>query len=512
MGESVGLIAKTPEVKQSNSNSRIQKTARPRSMGTSADSILFLQRTVGNRAVSRLIRSGGLQAKLRIGQPGDVYEQEADRVADAVMRMPELGVQRQEEPEEEEETLQAKSLVEEITQLVQKQVEPEEDDEIEEIQPKSLAGPAPEVTPKMGRDIQSIKGAGQALSASELAFFEPRFGADFSDVRVHNDTQAAHIARSVNARAFTFGRDMVFGAGQYAPESHRGKTLLAHELTHVVQQDSGGWTSARSLPVNKTDEQLIQGSFIGSIKSFIGSIKKWIKKAARAPARSPSSSSIVGSIWKWIKKALGYVWKVVLLFLTPQSHYKPKVTGGSGWELCGRNENLRSKGFKGNISGTYISHIRVDIHPNNYSTVTLTWANSTSESLLTSFNTSPGAGLCTKDCSKEEDSKDDGSYCTPIDNFTVQGYGCKLSSFPSATFVTWFHIDRGIAFHYSKVPEYPASHGCVRLPQEGKAAELIYDNTLPNITSVTVARDASKGPGPKCWSKKKKLVSRSNTR
>ncbi len=72
------------------------------SMDTPVDRILYLQRTAGNQAVSRLIKSGALQAKLRIGQPGDVYEQEADRVADAVMQMPEPGVQRKTISEEEE--------------------------------------------------------------------------------------------------------------------------------------------------------------------------------------------------------------------------------------------------------------------------------------------------------------------------------------------------------------------------------------------------------------------------
>ena len=74
------------------------------------------------------------------------------------------------------------------------------------------------------------------MSASERAFFEPRFGVDFDDVRVHSDTRAAHVARSVNARAFTLGRDVVFGAGQYAPGLDGGRRLLAHELTHEVQQ------------------------------------------------------------------------------------------------------------------------------------------------------------------------------------------------------------------------------------------------------------------------------------
>jgi len=255
MGERAGLIAKTPEVKKEISNSRMQKTARLRSMDTPVDRILFLQRTVGNQVVSRLIRSGGLQAKLRIGQPGDMYEQVMRMQEPGVQRQvdpeeeetlqskplasqitPLVQVQRQEEPEEEEEMLQAKPLAEEITPLVQRQVEPEEEEEEEEIQPKSLTGAAPEITPEIGRDIQSVKGAGQPLSASQRVFFEPRFGVDFDDIRVHSDTRAAHVAQSVNARAFTLGRDVVFGAGQYAPWMSEGRRLLAHELTHVVQQ------------------------------------------------------------------------------------------------------------------------------------------------------------------------------------------------------------------------------------------------------------------------------------
>ncbi|KAF5424741.1 hypothetical protein C5S42_12470 [Candidatus Methanomarinus sp.] len=91
-------------------------------MDTPVDRILFLQRTAGNQAVSRLMKSGALQAKLKIGHPGDKYEQEADRVADAVMRMPEPGVKQQ---AEEEELIQPKPLAEQIRPLIQRQVEPE---------------------------------------------------------------------------------------------------------------------------------------------------------------------------------------------------------------------------------------------------------------------------------------------------------------------------------------------------------------------------------------------------
>ena len=248
MGERAGLVAKAPEVKQSNSNSRVRRTERLQSMDTPVDRIMFLQRTAGNQAVQRLIKSGALQAKLRIGQPGDVYEQEADRVADAVMRMPEPGVQRQVEPEEEEEeTLQAKPLTNQITYLVhvQRQEETEEEvqkqpeeEEEESVQAKGSRESSPIMSPAVESGINSIRGGEKPLSESSRAFFEPRFGADFSDVKVHTGANANHLTKSINAKAFTVGRDVVFGSGQYSPESSSGKQLLAHELTHVVQQKS----------------------------------------------------------------------------------------------------------------------------------------------------------------------------------------------------------------------------------------------------------------------------------
>ncbi len=233
MSERVKVEAKKPEVKRDNVNSQMQGSGYTRSMDAGVERILYLQRTVGNQAVSRLMRSRALQAKLRIGQPGDVYEQEADRVADAVMRMPEPGVQRQEEPEEEEETLQIKPLVDQITPLIQRQVEEEEEEEI--LQAKSTEDATPEVSNDLESQINAIKGGGRPLAESERDYFEPWFGADFSQVRVHTDTQADESARAVNARAFTVGQDVVFDAGEYSPENLAGKRLLTHELAHVVQ-------------------------------------------------------------------------------------------------------------------------------------------------------------------------------------------------------------------------------------------------------------------------------------
>jgi hypothetical protein len=89
---------------------------------------------------------------------------------------------------------------------------------------------------------------GRPLSRSERDFFEPRFEENFSQVRVHSDPHAAIMAQSVNARAFTLGRDIVFGSGEYSPDTATGKRLLAHELTHVVQQNSGPTFQAEGKP------------------------------------------------------------------------------------------------------------------------------------------------------------------------------------------------------------------------------------------------------------------------
>ena len=83
-----------------------------------------------------------------------------------------------------------------------------------------------------------LRSPGQPLDAQTRAFFEPRFGHDFSRVRVHADTHAAESARSVNALAYTVGEHTVFAAGRYAPDSSAGKRLLAHELTHTIQQQN----------------------------------------------------------------------------------------------------------------------------------------------------------------------------------------------------------------------------------------------------------------------------------
>ncbi len=171
-----------------------------------------------------------IQAKLKIGQPDDKCEQEADRVAEQVMRMPDPQTR-------ETEQVSAKSQTSQIQRTCDECEEVEEDEEL--IKTKKAGDVTPEVTPAISSGIQSLQGGGRPLSGSKRGFFEPRFGADFSNVRVHNDTRAASAARSINARAFTLGHNVVFGAGEYYSDALAGRKLLAHELTHVVQQNGG---------------------------------------------------------------------------------------------------------------------------------------------------------------------------------------------------------------------------------------------------------------------------------
>jgi hypothetical protein len=217
-----------------------------------------------------------VQAKLKIGKPGDLYEKEADRVSDHVMRMPDPGVQQQDEEEEE---IQAKPLP--VTPLVQRQAEEEE----EPVQAREAGGASQVVPASTESRINSLSGGGQALSDSERSFFEPRLGHDLSGVRVHTGSTAAETAKSVNARAFTKGSDIVFGQGEYSPGTETGKRLMGHELTHVIQQGGGARAGGVSVsPVRpKVQRGLlgdIGGAIVGAVESVGGAIKSGVEAVA----------------------------------------------------------------------------------------------------------------------------------------------------------------------------------------------------------------------------------------
>ncbi|HEY9908624.1 MAG TPA: DUF4157 domain-containing protein [Thermosynechococcaceae cyanobacterium] len=224
--------------------------------------------------VPRAYPRPAIQPKLTVGRPNDQYEQEADRVAEQVIGMPDSAahpaIQRQEAEDEE---LQAKPLAATITPLVQRDAAPEEEElqakpiqrdavpEDEELQTKLIqreAAPedeeivqakqsSPSPTSTLESQLNSSKGGGSPLPTEVRSFMEPRFGADFSQVRVHTGSEAVQMNRDLNAQAFTHGQDVFFGDGK-APAKD---ALTAHELTHVVQQNGNHESPETQLKIQR---------------------------------------------------------------------------------------------------------------------------------------------------------------------------------------------------------------------------------------------------------------------
>jgi hypothetical protein len=183
----------------------------------------------------------GLQAKLQISEAGDIYEREADRVADQVMSIAPLSAVSGSPPR--------------IQRLAGQST-----GQAEEAAPASVG--------------QALASPGKPLEPALRQDMEQRFDHNFSQVRVHTGSVAEQSARDVNAHAYTVGHDIVFGMGRFAPGSHEGRRLLAHELTHVVHQ------AGRDVP------------FIGRLAradSFLNSINTLLARAEASGISTPVS-------------------------------------------------------------------------------------------------------------------------------------------------------------------------------------------------------------------------------
>jgi hypothetical protein len=201
-----------------------------------------LQRTRGNRFVQRL----AIQAKLTVGAAGDKYEQEADRVADQVMRRIESPEHVQRKENEEGGEVQAKPLAASIAPLVQRQEDHEKEEtstELDETINLKYKGPNPYDNFEMGSEFETqlsrSRNGGSQLPKSVRGQMEQGFGADFSGIRVHSGEEITQLNRKLSAQAFTHGQDIYLGEGKDNLESSQGKRLIAHELAHVVQQTRG---------------------------------------------------------------------------------------------------------------------------------------------------------------------------------------------------------------------------------------------------------------------------------
>ncbi|HEU4887874.1 MAG TPA: DUF4157 domain-containing protein, partial [Thermoanaerobaculia bacterium] len=164
-----------------------------------------------------------------------------------------------------------------------------------------MPGPRPAL-----RDDRSS--TARPLDPAERAFFEPRFGHDFSSVRVHSDARAASSAQALNAAAYTVGTDVVFGAGQFAPQTAQGFTLLAHELAHVVQQ-SGSAPMVMRRPASTVEVKADPGATCtlkqhGKIAPAAFKAHAWTSQtvaaldAFLAGAKTPAAQAAGAALWK----------------------------------------------------------------------------------------------------------------------------------------------------------------------------------------------------------------------
>lgn len=184
-----------------------------------------------------------VQPKLRVSVPNDRDEREAERIATAVVR--ESGRASTPRSDESAGTVPVQRLCGRCAKRA-RQGKPLDCEECEaELDRAADAGDPSAVDGEAERRIATARLGGRSLPEGTRTFFQSRMGYDFGDVRIHTASRADAAARAIDARAFTVGRDVVFRSGEYRPHTRSGKRLLAHELTHVLQQ-GGGREAAQS--------------------------------------------------------------------------------------------------------------------------------------------------------------------------------------------------------------------------------------------------------------------------
>jgi hypothetical protein len=206
--------------------SRVYRHRNPRTSDEAAKDPFFSKQ---NDTIKAGQKSAFFQAKLSVNEPGDKYEREADSVANAVVNQSAKPAPVQ----------QKQAATKEEKKEINKKDQPVNDEEkkkkIKPVQAKQ-DGPANTASPQVSSKIENSSGKGNSLPPKTLHEMNSSFGVDFSGVNVHDDNEAINMNKELNAQAFTHGRDIYFNQGKYNPDNREGKFLLAHELTHVVQQ------------------------------------------------------------------------------------------------------------------------------------------------------------------------------------------------------------------------------------------------------------------------------------
>jgi len=206
--------------------------------------------------------AASVQTKLTVGKPNDPYEKEADSMADKVVQRLQRKCEKCEEEEKKpkKQALQKKAIFEsnEPDEKAQRKCEQcEKEDKAPSkgtVQKKSSAAAENAAPSSIESTLHSARGSGQSLPPAVRQNMESAFGNDFSGVRIHTDSRAAQLSKQLNAQAFTLGSDVYFNAGRYDTDTRHGQHLLAHELTHTVQQGASTKSIQRAPDDNKCDE------------------------------------------------------------------------------------------------------------------------------------------------------------------------------------------------------------------------------------------------------------------
>lgn len=215
------------------SRATTQRTTGEGAPQPAAGSLADHQAAIGNQALQQRLSQSPtrVQAKLDVSGPEDAHEREADRVAAMVTAMPDPIGQRQSDTDDVDDLDD-----ETIAPRLDRQADADDLEELDEDMITPKAAQTPTVTPDTESAINRSRGGGHPLDTDTRRYFEPRLDRDLSDVKAHTDPSAARLASDMGAQAFTVGRDIYFAEGRYQPGTATGRSLLAHELTHTIQQ------------------------------------------------------------------------------------------------------------------------------------------------------------------------------------------------------------------------------------------------------------------------------------
>ena len=281
-----------------------------------------------------------IQAKLSIGEPNDKYEQEADATASKVVQQinstpQDKSVQKQDAMQSEDDELQMKPAIskiqrQEVMEDDELQMKPLSDsiqreevveEEEEDIQMKPMlqrreAVGGGDASEELESSIQQAKSSGQSLDLNLQAKMGRAMGADFSGVKVHTDSQSDRLNQSIQAKAFTTGKDVFFRQGAYEPSSKGGQELIAHELTHVLQQQGGG---------TKTVQRLITAEELSSPEK----------------AGAPKQDKKIGIGKLSFTREMSGLYKSVLISLDQYHKYKPDIVSPNKSRRDGKASSIK---------------------------------------------------------------------------------------------------------------------------------------------------------------------------